>query len=70
MGAEAVVLDAFDAGAAHAAVIAARPDAVVHQRTALPRDASPSAMKRALADTARLRRETVPTFAAGARSER
>jgi nucleoside-diphosphate-sugar epimerase len=66
-GAEAVVLDAFDAAAVRAAVLAAAPEVVVHQLTALPADADPKAMRAAIALTARLRRETVPTFVAAAR---
>jgi nucleoside-diphosphate-sugar epimerase len=66
-GAEAVVLDAFDHLAVRNAVVAARPEVLVHQLTALPRDPGPRAMKRAVFETARLRRETVPTFVASAR---
>jgi nucleoside-diphosphate-sugar epimerase len=71
-GAEAVVLDAFDRDAVHAAVRAAQPEVVVHQLTALPAEPDPKAMDASLAMTSRLRRETVPTFleaaeAAGAR---
>jgi nucleoside-diphosphate-sugar epimerase len=66
-GAEAVVLDAFDAGAVRAAVARAEPEVVVHQLTALPPEPDPKAMETAIALTARLRRETVPTFAAAAR---
>jgi nucleoside-diphosphate-sugar epimerase len=66
-GAEAVVLDAFDADSTRAAIVYAKPDVVVHQLTSLPREASPGAMKRALVETARLRRETVPSFVAAAR---
>jgi nucleoside-diphosphate-sugar epimerase len=61
-GAEAVVLDAFDADAVRAAVLAAEPEVVVHQLTALPATPDPKAMGDAVALTARLRRETVPTF--------
>lgn len=66
-GADAVVLDAFDADAVHAAVRAAQPEVVIHQLTALPREADPKAMRAALDLTSRLRRETVPTFLAAAR---
>jgi nucleoside-diphosphate-sugar epimerase len=68
LGAEAVVLDAFDAPAVHAAVAAARPEVVVHQLTALPQDPTPASMKAATAANARLRRETVPTFVDAARA--
>jgi nucleoside-diphosphate-sugar epimerase len=66
-GAEAVVLDAFDRDAVRAAVVAARPDVVVHQLTALPQDPNPRAMRESLDTTSRLRRETVPAFAEAAR---
>jgi nucleoside-diphosphate-sugar epimerase len=66
-GAEAAVLDAFDAAALRAAVLAAEPEVVIHQLTALPAQADPKLMTAALAMTNRLRRETVPTLlAAGA----
>jgi nucleoside-diphosphate-sugar epimerase len=66
-GAEPVVLDAYDAGAVHAAVAAARPEVVVHQLTTLPKDPTPRAMAAAVQDNARLRRETVPTLVEAAR---
>jgi nucleoside-diphosphate-sugar epimerase len=66
-GAEAVVLDAFDAEAVRAAVRAARPEVVIHQLTALPQQPDPKAMRASLDLTSRLRRETVPTFLATAR---
>jgi nucleoside-diphosphate-sugar epimerase len=66
-GAEAAVLDAFDAAALRAAVLAAEPEVVIHQLTALPAQADPKLMPAALALTNRLRRETVLTLlAAGA----
>ncbi len=65
-GAEPVVLDAFDAEAVRAAVLAARPDVLVHQLTELPQDMSPRAMRKAGATTAALRRDTVPVFLAAA----
>jgi nucleoside-diphosphate-sugar epimerase len=66
-GAEAAVLDAFDATALRAAVLAAEPEVVIHQLTALPAQADPKLMPAALTLTNRLRRETVPTLlAAGA----
>ncbi|MDB4993642.1 MAG: NAD(P)-dependent oxidoreductase [Myxococcaceae bacterium] len=66
-GARAIVLDAFDAAAVEAAILQAKPEVVIHQLTALPTDASPRQMKAALAETGRLRQETVPDFAAAAR---
>jgi nucleoside-diphosphate-sugar epimerase len=65
-GAEAVVLDALDAAALRAAVLAAEPEVVVHQLTALPAEADPKQMAAALALTNRLRRETVPTLLSAA----
>ena len=67
-GAEAAIVDAFDAAAVHAAVAAAEPEVVIHQLTALPQDPSPRAMKDSVALTARLRRETVPTYLDAARA--
>jgi nucleoside-diphosphate-sugar epimerase len=67
-GVEPVVLDAFDAPAVHAAVAAAEPEVVVHQLTALPNDPTPKTMAAAVEATSRLRRETVPTFVAAART--
>jgi nucleoside-diphosphate-sugar epimerase len=67
-GAEAVVVDAFDAEGVHAAVRAAAPEAVIHQLTSLPREPDPKAMESSLALTSRLRRETVPTFVDAARA--
>jgi nucleoside-diphosphate-sugar epimerase len=66
-GAGAAVLDAFDAEALRAAVLAAEPEVVVHQLTALPAEGDPKAMAAALAVTNRLRRETVPTLLAAGR---
>jgi nucleoside-diphosphate-sugar epimerase len=65
-GAEAAVLDAFDNAALRAAVLAAEPEVVIHQLTALPAQADPKLMPAALALTNRLRRETVPTLLAAA----
>jgi nucleoside-diphosphate-sugar epimerase len=61
-GAEAVVLDALDPGALRATILAAEPEVVVHQLTALPAEADPKVMAAALALTNRLRRETVPAL--------
>jgi nucleoside-diphosphate-sugar epimerase len=67
-GAEAVVLDAFDAGAVHRAVRDAAPEVVVHQLTSLPQVPDPKAMAASLVQTSRLRRETVPTCVDAARA--
>jgi nucleoside-diphosphate-sugar epimerase len=66
-GVEAVVLDALDLQALRDAVLAAEPEAVIHQLTALPAQADPKAMGPALELTNRLRRETVPLLLDAAR---
>lgn len=65
-GAEAVVVDALDAGALRAAVLAARPEVVVNQLTALPHRIDPRHYARDLEATNRLRREAAPVLAAAA----
>jgi nucleoside-diphosphate-sugar epimerase len=67
-GAQAAIVDAFDAAAVHAAVRAAEPEVVIHQLTALPTSPDPKAMQASLDLTSRLRRETVPTFLDAARA--
>jgi 2-alkyl-3-oxoalkanoate reductase len=57
LGAEPVVADALDAGAVSAAVAGARPDAVIHQLTALPARIDPRKMERDFAANDRLRSE-------------
>jgi nucleoside-diphosphate-sugar epimerase len=56
-GARAVVCDALDAPAVASAVSAARPDAVIHQLTALPKRIDPRKMERDFALNDRLRSE-------------
>lgn len=56
-GAEGVVADALDASAVHAAVMAARPDAVIHQLTSLPARIDPRKLRRDFALNDRLRTE-------------
>src|SRR5262245_21859619 len=56
-GAEPVVVDVFDADRLTAAVVAARPDVVIHQLTDLPQVLDPATMPAALARNARLRVE-------------
>jgi 2-alkyl-3-oxoalkanoate reductase len=67
-GAHAVVADALDAAAVSDAVIAASPDAIVHQLTALPSRLHPRRYKAALAPTNRLRREGTRNLLAAART--
>jgi nucleoside-diphosphate-sugar epimerase len=54
-GAVPVVVDVFDAGALRAAVVAARPDVVIHQLTDLPDEADPAKIAASLAANARIR---------------
>jgi nucleoside-diphosphate-sugar epimerase len=56
-GAEAVVADAFDAGALKRVLAEARPDAVIHQLTSIPPRIDPRKMQRDFATNDRLRRE-------------
>src|SRR3954454_15707368 len=57
LGAQAVVADALDGPAVHAAVEAARPDVVVNELTDLARPLDPRKYAEWLAGTNRLRRE-------------
>lgn len=61
-GAEAVVLDAFDAPALRAAVLDTRPDAVLGQLTALDAPLRPYRYARWIAETVRLRNEVTPVL--------
>src|SRR6202035_758297 len=56
-GAEPVVADALDAGAVRAAVMQARPDAVIHQLTSLPARIDPRRIDRDFELNDRLRSE-------------
>jgi nucleoside-diphosphate-sugar epimerase len=72
LGVEPAVVDVFDAAALSRVVAAARPDAVIHQLTDLPRGLDPARMADAIARNARIRREgtrnlVAATAAAGAR---
>jgi nucleoside-diphosphate-sugar epimerase len=66
-GVDAVVADAFDAEAVRGAILAARPEVVVHQLTAIPHRLLPRRYAELLRPTNRLRRETIGTFAEAAR---
>ncbi len=57
LGAEPVVADALDGAAVTAALIAARPDAVIHQLTAIPARINPRRIERDFALNDRLRSE-------------
>jgi nucleoside-diphosphate-sugar epimerase len=67
-GAEPVVLDALDRDAVVAAVTAARPDAIVHELTALGDLSNLRNFDRAFAQTNRLRTEGTDHLLAGARA--
>src|SRR5215468_3365161 len=56
-GVEPVVVDVFDADGVAAAVVAARPDVVIHQLTDLPHGLPPERMDAATAPNARIRDE-------------
>lgn len=68
LGASPVVLDALDGGAVSATVQAARPDAIVHQMTALSGFADPRRVARGFVLTNRLRTEGTDHLLAAARS--
>ncbi len=67
-GVDAAVCDAFDAAGVREAIAAAQPEVVIHQLTDIPAKLDPRHYARDLSSTARLRRETGPTFAAAARA--
>lgn len=72
LGAEPVVVDVFDADALKQAVLAAKPDIVIHQLTDLPPGLDPAKMADALVRNARIRDEGTrnllqAALAAGAR---
>jgi nucleoside-diphosphate-sugar epimerase len=66
LGARPVLLDAYDAAAVARVLEEVRPEVVVHQLTALPKAPTPLALRAGLAETNRLRGETVPVFARSA----
>ena len=68
LGARAVVADAFDADALQRAVIAAKPDAVIHQLTDLPDVSDPAQMAVVRENNARLRIEGTRNLMAAAKA--
>ena len=66
LGVEPAVLDVFDAEALSRAVVAARPDIVVHQLTDLPPGLDPSRMGEAVVRNARIREEGTRNLVAAA----
>lgn len=67
-GAEAVVCDALDADGLRNAVVQARPEAVIHELTAIPSALNPRRADAELAPTNRLRREGTRNLIAAARA--
>jgi nucleoside-diphosphate-sugar epimerase len=67
-GAAVAIVDAFDARALRDAVVAARPDVVIHQLTDLPQVVDPASLGEALARNARLRIEGTPNLVAAAQA--
>ncbi|HZD69677.1 MAG TPA: NAD(P)-dependent oxidoreductase [Actinomycetes bacterium] len=67
LGAEPVALDLLDADAVHRAVASARPDAIVHQATALANVRFGRSLDRAFAQTNRLRTEGTDALLAATR---
>jgi nucleoside-diphosphate-sugar epimerase len=65
-GGEAVVCDALDAAALREAVVAARPEALIHELTDIPPRLEPRRFKTQLAATNRLRREGTRNLLAAA----
>ena len=66
-GAEPIVLDLLDPRAVHTAVLAAEPDAIVHQATALADVRFSRKLDRSFAQTNRLRREGTDALLVAAR---
>jgi 2-alkyl-3-oxoalkanoate reductase len=67
LGAEAVALDLLDAAAVRAAVLAAKPDAIIHQATALAGGGFSRKLDKTFAKTNRLRTEGTDALLAAAR---
>lgn len=68
LGARAVIVDAFDVSALTRAVVAARPDVVIHQLTDLPAALDPALMADAVARNARIRDQGTRHLVAAARA--
>lgn len=66
-GVEPIVLDAFDADTLRRAIIAAHPEVVLHQLTALSAPFDPRRYGAWIAETNRLRRDVTPSLVAAAR---
>jgi nucleoside-diphosphate-sugar epimerase len=68
VGAAAVLVDAYDGDAMRAAMLAARPDVVIHQLTDLPTTRDPVSYQAGLAANARLRIMATPGLVVAARA--
>ena len=66
-GVTPAVLDVFDASAVTQAVVAARPDLIIHQLTDLPPKLDPAAMQEGARRNARIRREGTQNLITAAR---
>jgi nucleoside-diphosphate-sugar epimerase len=69
-GATAAIVDAYDGDAVRTAVLAAKPDVVIHQLTDLPGTRDPVTYPAALAANARLRIMATPGLVVAARAAR
>lgn len=67
-GVTPAVVDAFDAAALRAAIAGARPEAVIHQLTDLPKQIDPATLAAALESNTRLRIETTPSLMSAAKA--
>ncbi len=68
LGAKAAVVDVFDAEALKAAVVAAAPDAIIHQLTDLPDSSDPAVIAASLEANARIRIEGTYNLIVAAKS--
>jgi nucleoside-diphosphate-sugar epimerase len=68
LGARAVVVDVFDAPALHDAVVAAKPEVVIHQLTDLPDVSDPAKMAEVRQKNSRLRIEGTRNLMAAAKA--
>ncbi|MBV9310510.1 MAG: SDR family NAD(P)-dependent oxidoreductase, partial [Solirubrobacterales bacterium] len=67
-GADALVCDVFDADAVEKAMTEAKPDALIHELTDLPKRLEPRKYAKQLAGTNRVRREGTRNLVAAARA--
>ena len=68
LGAKAAVVDVFDAAALKSAVVAAKPDVVIHQLTDLPDSSDPAIISKSLEANARIRIEGTYNLIVAAKS--